>query len=275
LSSDGELCTRFVAGTRGRVFCLLHKPAAPAGAAVLIVPPLAEEMNKSRKMLAQVAQGLAARGRAALIVDLFGTGDSEGEFRDAQWAGWKSDLAAAADWSASLGWPVRSMLATRVGCILGGEMARERGLTLERTVFWQPMGSAGRWLDQFLRLRVAASMVDSATPETVTALRARLRAGEVVEVAGYEITGELAAALDTAQLAPNIGAQLGAVRWIEVVRSADAAVPGASTTIIEAARAQGQAVDVETVVGEPFWSSTEIVCIPSLVERTVEALGAA
>jgi exosortase A-associated hydrolase 2 len=275
LSVGGELCARFVAGARGRIFGLLHKPAAASGTAVLIVPPLAEEMNKSRKMLAQVAQGLAARGRAALIVDLFGTGDSEGEFRDAQRSCWKSDLAAGADWSASLGWPVRSMLATRVGCILAGEMARERDLALERTVFWQPTGSASRWLDQFLRLRVAASMVDSASPETVAALRARLRAGEVIEVAGYEITSELAAALDGAQLAPNIGAQLGAVRWMEVVRSADAAVPGASTALIDAARAQGRSVDVETFVGEPFWASTEIVCIPSLVERTVESLGAA
>lgn len=273
--SDAELCARFVAGTRGRIFCLLHKPATPAGSAVLIVPPLAEEMNKSRKMLAQVAQGLAARGRAALIVDLFGTGDSEGEFRDGEWACWKNDLAAAADWSASLGWPVRSMLATRVGCILGGEMARERDLALERTVFWQPMGSASRWLDQFLRLRVAASMVDSATPETVAALRTRLKAGEVVEVAGYDITGKLADALDAAQLAPNLGAQLGEVRWMEIVRSPDAPVPGASTAIIDKARAQGRAVDVETFVGEPFWASTEIVCVPSLVERTVAALGAA
>lgn len=273
--SDSELCARFVAGTRGRIFCLLHKPAAPAGAAVLMVPPLAEEMNKSRKMLAQVAQGLAARGRAALIVDLFGTGDSEGEFRDGDWACWKSDLGAAADWSASLGWPVASMFATRVGCILGGEMIRERGLALERTVFWQPVGSAGRWLDQFLRLRVAASMMDSATSETVATLRAKLKGAEIVEVAGYEITAQLAAALDSAQLAPNLTAQLGTVRWMEIVRSADAAVPGASTAIIDAARAQGRSVEVETFVGEPFWASTEIVCIPALVERTVATLGAA
>jgi hypothetical protein len=47
------------------------------------VPPFAEEMNKSRRMIAEVGRRLEGSGVGMLLVDLFGTGDSEGEFAQA------------------------------------------------------------------------------------------------------------------------------------------------------------------------------------------------
>ena len=250
---------------------LLRQPR-PAGSAVLVVPPFAEEMNKSRRMIAEVGRRLEGSGIGMLVVDLFGTGDSEGEFAQADWQRWKADLAAAAHWAAAEGAPIRGMLAIRLGCILGSEALAGIGHSVQRTVMWQPAVSGRRLLEQFLRLRVAASMMGGDSKETVTALRARLKSGELLEVAGYEISGGLADQLDAAELQPVLRAHLGAVHWMEAVRSADTALPVPSTKAIEAARAAGVAVTPHAVTGEPFWSSTEIVCLDAMVERTAEVL---
>jgi pimeloyl-ACP methyl ester carboxylesterase len=44
------------------------------------VHPFAEEMNKSRRMAALQSRALAAQGYAVLQIDLFGCGDSGGDF---------------------------------------------------------------------------------------------------------------------------------------------------------------------------------------------------
>jgi exosortase A-associated hydrolase 2 len=268
--SRGGLRTAFLDGSKGRILVVLRTPDRASGRCVLVALPLADEMNKSRKMLTQVAVGLAEQGVASLLVDYFGTGDSAGEFSAVDWDACKRDLAAAAAWSAAQGWPVSGGLAVRLGCVLLGELAAAGEIALERTVFWQPVLAGSRWLDQFLRMRVAATMMEGTQKETVAELRNRLQSGETIEVAGYEISGRLAEQLVEAKLQPSPA--LGELHWMELVRSADAELPKPSTTLIQAAGAQGQHVQAYPVVGEPFWASTEIVCIPSLVETTVRVL---
>jgi exosortase A-associated hydrolase 2 len=255
----------------GRPFVVLRQPQA-SGPTVLVVPPFAEEMNKSRRMIAEVGRRLEARGVGMLLVDLFGTGDSEGDFAQADWQRWQADVANAVQWSAAQGAPIRGMLAVRLGCILGSEVLAASGHRVQRTVMWQPVVNGRRFLEQFLRLRVAASMMGGDSKETVAALRSRLKSGELLEVAGYELNGTLADQLDAADLQRFLGTHLGAVHWMEAVRSADAELSVPSNKAIEAARAAGIETTAHTVPGEPFWSSTEIVCLDAMVARTAEIL---
>jgi exosortase A-associated hydrolase 2 len=273
--SRGELSAEFIAGSRGRLLAVVRRPSGAACNGVLIVPPFAEEMNKSRHLFTEIADALIESGVATVVVDLFGTGDSEGEFSDADWTVWKSDLAAAVQWAASRQITITKLLAVRLGCALGCEAARDNGWKLDRTVMWQPVVSGTRALDQFLRLRVAATMMQKDGKETIAGLRARLKSGQSVEVAGYDVSGRLAEQLDRVDLGQTLGANLGAVRWVEVVRSADAPPPAAATASVERARAGGASVELHTVLGEPFWSSVEIVRNPTLVADAVNALGAA
>ena len=60
-------------------------------------------MNKCRRMIAEVGRRLEGSGVGMLVVDLFGTGDSEGEFAQADWQRWKADLAGAVQWAAAEG----------------------------------------------------------------------------------------------------------------------------------------------------------------------------
>jgi exosortase A-associated hydrolase 2 len=273
--SRGELSAEFIAGGRGRLLAVVRRPSGAACSGVLIVPPFAEEMNKSRHLFTEVADALIESGVATVVIDLFGTGDSEGEFADADWSVWKSDLAAAVQWARAQQITITQLLAVRLGCALACEAAHDNGWKLEGAVLWQPQLSGTRALDQFLRLRVAATMMQKDGKETIAGLRARLKAGEAIEVAGYDVTGRLAEQLDRVDLGRTLGANLGAVRWTEVVRSADAPPPTAGTAAVARARAGGATVELHTVVGEPFWSSVEIVRNPTLVADAVRALGAA
>ena len=51
-------------------------------------------MNKSRRMAALQARAFAEMGFGVLQIDLFGCGDSSGDFSDARWDIWKQDLIA-------------------------------------------------------------------------------------------------------------------------------------------------------------------------------------
>ena len=251
----------------------MHRPQGATGVGVLIAPPFAEEMNKSRKMLTDVGQALQARGVATVLVDPYGTGDSEGEFRDATWASWIQDLARAASWAAEEGWPIEGLLCVRLGCLLGSQLAQEALRGVRRTVFWQPVVDGERFVTQFLRLRVAASMMEAAR-ESVSDLRQTLRNGQCVEVAGYELSPQLAMDLEGLKLADGLGTHLGILHWMEVTRDIQGSIAAASETCLGRARSRRLETVVRTVTGDPFWASTETVRIPELVESTVEVLSA-
>ena len=62
---------------------------------VLVVPPLFEEMNRTRALLAAVMRALAARGHGCWLPDVMGTGESDAPLDRASWDDWRHDVAAA------------------------------------------------------------------------------------------------------------------------------------------------------------------------------------
>jgi exosortase A-associated hydrolase 2 len=239
---------------------------------VLIVPAFAEEMNKSRRMVTELASALAARGVSTIVPDLTGTGDSDGEFAAASVGQWLDDLVASADWSKQLGVDIRSMLGVRFGSLLATELARSGRLDVERAVFWQPVVDGARMIDQFLRLRVAAQMIGDGAKETVAGLRATVRTAPI-EIAGYELSSALIDSIDAMKLTADAGRALGAMDWIEISRSAETPLGAASTRAIEALESGGCNVRLHTMIGDPFWMSTEIVTSATLVATSVAAFG--
>jgi exosortase A-associated hydrolase 2 len=271
--SPETLTARFLDTAGGRIFVLLRRPAGAPRACVLVAAPFAEEMNKSRRMITLLAAQLAQRGVATVIVDPFGTGDSEGDFEAADWQRWKQDLRDTAQWCESQGAAVTSLLGIRLGCALAAEFANE-SLAVSNTVFWQPVLDGSRFLDQFLRLRVAASMMETDNRESTADLRRRFAAGESLEVAGYTMSARLAAQLDQVRLSAQLTARLGRLHWHEIVRAPDVPPPAVSTKAVENARTAGLDISMHAIGGEPFWSSVEIVTNAALVEQSAAALTA-
>jgi len=73
---------------RGRTEFLMRigDPAAPA---ILFIPPLFEEMNRTRSLIAGAMRGLAARGFSCWLADLPGTGESERRLEETSWDDWR------------------------------------------------------------------------------------------------------------------------------------------------------------------------------------------
>jgi exosortase A-associated hydrolase 2 len=262
-------------GTAGRrIFLLLREPAVADGnrGSVLVIPPFGEEMNKSRRMITETAQRLCESGIAVIVPDLFGTGDSEGEFREARVDHWVEDLATACKHAESRAMPVKSIIAIRLGCALAVAAQRSGALpAVEASVWWQPVLDGKRHVAQFLRLRVAGGSMRGDAPETVDELRQRSAAGETLTVAGYELSPGLVRGLEGLAV-DTLPAGSGHMHWFEVVRDAAAAAPLPATRFVEKARNGGSQVSLMTVAGEPFWASTEIVRIQALIEQTAFAL---
>jgi len=267
----------FLDGPAGRLFALYHPPTSTGETrlGVVFVPAFAEEMNQSRRMVALQARVLAGAGIGALVIDLYGTGDSAGDFRDARWETWRDDVSAAIVWLKARGHDRVGLLGVRLGGLLAMEVAASNQGRVERTILWQPVARGERMLTQFLRLRVAASMGGSAAPETTTSLRETFVAGQSVEIAGYEIAPELAAALESADIAV-LGPAAGVpVAWFEVVAEAGRPVSLASRKVVDDWAGAGVRVVAATVPGDAFWSIQETTLVPELLVATTECLRAA
>lgn len=264
----------FIDGQKGPIFVLRRGPRRNARGCVLVVPPFAEEMNKCRRMLTEVTTRLSSLGIGSVIPDLFGTGDSGGGFGDADWSIWLGDLDAVVDWTLAAGGDVDGVLAVRLGVALATDFVRARPtVSFRRSVFWQPVLDGARFSNQFLRLRVAASMM-SGFPESVKSLRESLERGIPLEVAGYELGPELFMQLQMLQPGHRVSPAFGMVSWMETALEADAELLTPSRTLIEGTRAVGGRIDAMTFQGDPFWSSTEIVLNRELIDATVQAFAA-
>ncbi len=264
----------FLEGHQGRLFCSVHRPRRDdfPSRAVLCVPPFAEEMNKSRRMLSLLGQGLAAQGVACLLPDVYGTGDSEGDFADASWDLWLDDLQRCVQWLTQQGVTDLTVLGLRSGALLAMQLQLDCVLKPKRIVLWQPVAKGKLLLTQFLRIRLASGLTatakDSSNKETTGTLRERFAQGMSVEVAGYEISAPLAVAMDGIALSDFMPLDEVAVHWLEVVAEGGDIAP-VGKKIIESWQQQGAEVLTQSVGGESFWMTQEIAEAPELITETV------
>lgn len=257
----------------GQRLCVYHAPhntARPAHAALVYVHPFAEEMNKARRMAALQARALAAQQCAVLQIDLLGCGDSSGLLSDARWADWQADVQAACDWllqrhAAAPLW----LWGLRAGALLALDAAATRR-PAPHLLLWQPMTAGKPLVQQFLRLKAAASLGDgdgAAAKAAIASLRQALADGATVHIAGYPLSAGLVQDLEAAVLAsPPADSQ---VHWLEVSPRADATLAPASSRVLQAWRAAGRRVQASVVSGPAFWQATEIEVAPALLRATL------
>ena len=93
MTSPGLAYAKYGSGGRDEWMMRIGPADAPP---ILFVPPLFEEMNRTRALLAATMRGLAARGHGCWLPDLKGTNESEAPLEAACWDDWRHDVAAAA-----------------------------------------------------------------------------------------------------------------------------------------------------------------------------------
>lgn len=158
------------------------------GAPVLLVPPLFEELNRSRALLAHVMRGLAAAGLKAVLPDLPGTGESLRSLDEIGWEDWTGALGMLSfDLNARAQVPL--LASFRGGCLL-----EEQVDVIGRWRFAPP--AAGSALTRDLIRAKQATTPDKPRADAVEA-SARV---ELTEFSGYAINPALWAALGDAAL---------------------------------------------------------------------------
>ena len=262
----------FVPARDGYRFCIEHRPAngAPRRAAVF-VHGFAEEMNKSRRTVALAARALANAGFVTLQIDLHGCGDSSGDFGEATWDTWSTDVLGALDLVAREYAVPCWLWGLRAGTLLCARIASEKpDLDL---LLWQPVISGQQHLNQFLRLAAASGIVGKTGRDSTQNLSSQLTDGKSVEVAGYALNPALAAGLSKAKLELPVGFK-GRVVWLEVAGDANPELSLPAQTHVAKLRAAGIAVHAQAAAGRPFWQSLEIEESTALVDLTVHCLDA-
>jgi exosortase A-associated hydrolase 2 len=259
--------------TRGRRFCVRHAPASAAAClgAIVYVHPFAEEMNKSRRMAALQSRALADAGWTVLQLDLFGCGDSDGDFGQADWQQWHSDVMDATTWLSERTGCRPALWGLRAGCLLACEVAKDLE-PAPNLLIWQPVASGRQFLQQFLRLKVASQLFGDSPSERVgtSQLYDQLVLGNTVEVAGYALSTGLAMGLDAAEVAPPTTP--ANVAWLEVGPHLPAELTPAAQVRIQSWRAAGHRVAAKAVPGATFWQTQEIAECPELIEATLAAV---
>jgi len=259
---------------RGRRFCVRYEPAGGAAGtrAIVHVPAFAEEMNKSRRMVALQARALAAAGHTVVQPDLHGCGDSEGDHGDATWEGWSSDIDATLEWVEARTGRRAALWGLRSGCLLASDVARRRGGAVD-LVLWQPVVSGAQALTQFLRMKVAAQLMgDSAERVGTREMIAALESGDTLEVSGYRVHPDLARGLKSTDLAPP--GSPSRIAWLEVAGVQPPELTPAGASRVTAWRAAGHLVEARAVAGPSFWQTPELTECPALVEATIAAVKA-
>lgn len=84
-------------GPHGGLFGLYHPGAFGAKTAVLLCPPLGQDLIRCHRLYRQLAHVLAGQGTAALRFDYYGTGDSAGGSEEVEWLRCLEDVATAAE----------------------------------------------------------------------------------------------------------------------------------------------------------------------------------
>lgn len=263
----------FLALNGRRLFALHVTPTVPPIGAIVYLPPFAEEMNRCRSHVATQARALAAHGYHCLILDPYGTGESDGDIVDARWETWRDDADAAIDWLADHARLPVTLWGVRTGALLAAEVAASSAAgRIERLLFWQPVLDGKLFLNQYLRLRIAAQMFNDTEKETTEQLRNRLADGEVLEVAGYPLSGQMADSLATSAMSASTALARIPIAWLEVVSKPGQSVGVPTRKLIDALSQAGGEVELRTVVTPMIWQVHERVLAPELIEGTLDML---
>jgi exosortase A-associated hydrolase 2 len=263
----------FLQNSGRKLFSLEVIPTGPCTHAFLYLPPFAEEMNRCRSHVAAMARALAAAGARSVLLDPYGTGESEGRFEEGNWEIWLADAEATARALSQDSGHRLTLWGTRTGALLAAELADRVPELIVRLLFWQPVLDGKLFMNQYLRLRVASQLVSNTERETTEQIRQRLANGEIIEIAGYPLSGTLADQIASRRAAAcDCLTQLPVV-WIEMVGQSGLELSPASRQFIETHRQAGARIDAEAVTSPMIWQLHERADATDLQTASLRLLG--
>ncbi len=248
----------FFAREDARLFGILHAPAGPAKPLAFVMShPFGEEKLWSHRVFVSCARALAERGHAVLRFDYLGAGDSSGMSSDSSLATHRADLQAA-----TRALEQRVPTVQRIGLIglrLGASFAallaesasdspRLQGAPL---VLWDPVLDGDAYFQELLRSNLSTQLaVYGKVIDNREVLTARIRAGETVNVDGYEIGKDLLDSCGVTALLTTEAKQHTGPTLVVQIAASDAQKERADLKALAASYAQGTLL---RAAEQPFW----------------------
>ena len=128
------------------LYAALHAGTASSATGVLFVPPLFDELPRSRRFVTEVAGELAAAGLPVLRFDFLGSGDSSGRGDEASFESMRTDLdLAVAALRARTGASRVVVLAWRGAALVVDDWLAHGGRA-DHVVWWDPLRDGAAWL---------------------------------------------------------------------------------------------------------------------------------
>jgi hypothetical protein len=186
----------------------------------LIVPPFFDELNKMRRLLAEIMRRLDAAGVDAMLPDLPGTNESRAALHEQTREGWRQAIAQAATQ-----FRATHVLAVRAGAVLAPNLPGWA---------YAPLAPE-KQLRTLLRSRVLNAR-EAGREEDGDLLRAMAREDGIV-LAGYDIGAPMFNALHAAEPAPHLatiahGTIGGTAPWLRAEPGYDAAQADALAAVV-------------------------------------------
>lgn len=241
----------FFANGSYRLFGVLHRPA-PAlarGRGFVFCYPCFEEKLWTHRVFVSLARELAAHGYHVLRFDFMGHGDSDGDFEQSTVASRLSDLACALTLlRREIGSETGvGIVGLRFGALLAAVHA-ERDPHVASLILWDPVVDGAAYMQEVLLSNLATqSAVHQQIRFTREDLAAQMRAGNTVNIEGYELSDALYASASQLNLAaaknftgPSLIVQIGR----------DNQKPKKQ---LESLRASYRRAELSLCVEEPFW----------------------
>lgn len=242
----------------GELFCLYHQPSSESAVrgAILYVPPFADEMNKCRRMAATQARAFAACGYAVLQLDLWGCGESSGDFADARWQRWLADLAAGWQWLDQHCAAPRLLWAVRLGALLAYAFAASRAAEVAGALYWQPELDGAAHLQYLRRMQKLSGMFASSEDLPV--------APNCDELGGYQLAAELGAAIEQTRCVIAPAYPLSSIAFGQQM--------DAASDLLSHWRDSGSRVELWHIDSPPFWNASEILLVPQAITPSLQAI---
>ncbi|KKO46897.1 glycosyl transferase [Arsukibacterium ikkense] len=269
--SNSAFATTFRQMTKGHNFLISSQ--ADKASALIILPPFADEMNKSRHIISQFMRQATQQGFSCYLMDNFGTGDSEGDLEEATMALWRADLTLLVEQLAAEGFQQVSFLAIRFGALQLFDLLNSSSLAVpvKEVLLWQPYFDVKKFWQQFFRIKIAEQM---ALGEKLSQqqLEQQLAEGEVIEIAGYPLAPAFyqSTLQGLYSLPEAFGNNALPLHWLEV---SQLAAPGvALKKQLEQLQAHCQ-LNFQLVNAAPFWNTTELASADELLRLSLAQLG--
>ena len=151
----------------------------PRTPSILFVPPLFEELNRTRALIVAIMRGLAREGHCGWLPDLGGTSESTTALEDISWDDWRDDVMAAAEHVTTVSGRAPLVAAIRGGCLIDDaaqaachwRFAPVAGVSLARDLDRAALGGGAEWAGYHAARPALREALSGAQPPDVTPLR--------------------------------------------------------------------------------------------------------